>query len=107
MSRPVPEGKLFYHGTDVEVRLGDRVEWKRWLRKPLRGTVAYIPGISPFHEEMQELDGKLSQWAIRFEDGSLVSWLYTPDVLQPEKGIKFIGRGDPDAAALLPDEELT
>jgi hypothetical protein len=30
---------LFYHGTDVEVRLGDKVLWKRLIRRNLMGIV--------------------------------------------------------------------
>lgn len=104
MSNPVPEGKLYYHGTSIEVQLGDRVEMKRWLRKPLLGTVAYMPGVSLPHDEMEDDD--LHRWAIRFEDGSLLSWMYVPDSLQPEKRLAFIERGEPHAKELRPDEEL-
>ena len=104
MSRPVPEGKLYYHGTDVDVRLGDRVELARWLRKPLRGTVIYIPGVSRLHKEM--VWPEFHRWAVGFDDGSMLAWPFTPDSLQPEKRLTFIERGDPHKDELLPDEEL-
>ncbi len=98
------EGRLFYWGTSEEVRLGDRVVMKRFLRKPLHGTVTYMPGVSPVHPEMEEPD--FSRWAIAFDNGSVLSWLYTPDTLQPEKRITLLERGSPDYKGLQPDEEL-
>ena len=39
--------RLCYHGTNVEIRPGDRVRLKRWFRSPLDGVVCYLPGVSP------------------------------------------------------------
>ncbi|MEA2572470.1 MAG: large repetitive protein [Acidobacteriota bacterium] len=54
--------RLRYHGTADEVRLADRVLVKRLLRKPIHGTVTYMPGVSPSHDEMEWPE--FSRWAI-------------------------------------------
>ena len=98
------EDRLFYFGTSEEVRLGDRIAMKRLLRKPVHGTVVYMPGVSPVHPEMEWPE--FSRWAIEFEDGTLLAWPYTPDTLQPDKRIILLERGSPDYKGLQPDEEL-
>jgi hypothetical protein len=55
---------LSYHGTTIEVQLGDRVLVKRFLRRSLLGTVVYIPGVSPGHPDL-EVEG-IQQWASSF-----------------------------------------
>jgi hypothetical protein len=81
---------LFYHGTDIDVRLGDRVEVKRLFRRPLEGFVCYIPGISPTNVELEFEDVK--QWAIRSADGSVYPILYDPERFQPPRHIRFLER---------------
>lgn len=93
---------LFYWRTQTEVRLGDRVLMKRWLRSALRGTVCYIPGLSPPHSELEYDD--VRQWAIRAEDGSVYATVYDPGKCQPSKGIQFVERGG--TGLLEPDEHL-
>ena len=41
--------KVFYHGGEIEVRLGDLVETRVLLFWKTRGRIAYVPGISPPH----------------------------------------------------------
>jgi len=78
----VIERSLFYFGTKIEVLLGDRVEVRGgWFRKTRRGVVCYMPGESVPHPEM-EYDG-MTHWAIQLEDGTVCSWLFVPDQLQP------------------------
>lgn len=82
--------RLFYFGTQEEVRLADRVAIRRLLRKELQGTVTYIPGISPKHGDLEYED--VRQWAITCENGSTYPILYDPDNVQPPKKIRLIGR---------------
>ena len=82
--------RLFYFGTQEEVRLADRVAIRRLLRKELQGTVTYIPGISPQHGDLEYED--VRQWAITCENGSTYPILYDPDNFQPPKKIRLIGR---------------
>ena len=72
--------RMFYHGTRMEVQLGDRVRVRpwlfRWFRKAQDGAVCYIPGISPKHRHLEYEDVK--KWAIRLEDGTVLSAVYDP-----------------------------
>ncbi len=82
---------LFYYNSTVEVCLGDEVRIRRWLRRPERGVVCYIPGLSPRHEEMEYDDVRL--WAIRCDNGNCYPILYDPDRFQPPRRIEFVARG--------------
>jgi hypothetical protein len=81
---------LYYHGTQDEVRLGDRVRLRRWFRRPLEGVVCYVPGLSPHHREIGA-----HQWAIRLADGSLSVTAYSPRQAQPRPHIELVDRGEP------------
>jgi len=94
--------RLFYHATNIEVELGDRVEMKRLVRRSITGTVCYIPGISEVHDELEYDD--VQQWAIRSDDGSVYAILYSPETFQPPKKIAFISRGGENL--LAPNEHL-
>lgn len=98
--------RLFYHGTDVEVQLGDRVEVIRGLlfRRRVGGSVVYLPGVSERHPEME--DETSSDWAIRLDDGTVMSWIYLPEELQPSKRIHFVHRRDAYSKPLKPTDEL-
>jgi hypothetical protein len=92
--------RLFYHGTDCEMRLGDLVEIRRWFRSPLQGVVCYIPGISPLHSAIQD-----DCWGIRLGDGTVLVTCYCPDEAQPGKEIRFLSRGLQQS--ISPNEELS
>jgi len=96
-----PSSRLFYR-TGEEVKLGDRVRMKRFLRRDLEGKVCYLPGISPRHDELEYEDVK--QWAIRTDDGSVYPILYDPENFQPPKRIVFVARTDDQG--LQPSEVL-
>jgi len=83
--------QVFYHGTDIEICLGDRVRIKRWFRKPCDGVVCYIPDISPHVDELE--DGNTRQWAISHADGWVTSMIYLPGEVA-SKTIEFVRRGD-------------
>ncbi len=100
--------RLFYHGTSVEVQLGDRVKLKRFLRRALDGTVCYIPGVSPknphLEYEVKEDGLYVREWAIRTDDGAIWSMGYSPPGAQPNKRVLFVARGT--GGELRPDERL-
>ncbi len=96
--------RLLYRDTDDEVRLGDRVLMKRLFRKPLHGTVVYMPGVSPPHAEMEWPE--FSRWAIELDDGTVLAWPYVPGELQPSKRIKLLRRGSAEFKGLRPSDEL-
>jgi len=95
---------MFYHGTNVEMNLGDRILVKRWFRKPVPGVICYISGISRPHPELEYDDVK--SWAYRLEDGTLYSRCYDPDHrLGRDVGrhIVFVSRGE---TRPIPPEEV-
>lgn len=93
---------LYYYGTHDEVRLGDRVRIKRWLRSDLYGTVCYIPGLSPTHAAIGN-----DQWAIRLDDETVVAMGYFPeDQLCGQPGKKYILVGRGTGGELDPNERL-
>lgn len=94
---------LYYHGTNIEVCLGDRVRIKRWLRGSLVGVVCYIPGLSPYVSEFE--DGSIREWAIAHADRTVTSMLYVPGEV-PSKSIEFVSRGDVAGWELEEGEEF-
>jgi hypothetical protein len=54
---PVPaahreSSRLVYAGTRDELRPGDRIRVRRWLRRDQEAVVAYVPGQSPFRRDL-------------------------------------------------------
>lgn len=97
-----PSSRLFYSGTYDEVRLGDRVEVKRWFGRRELCHVSYIPGISPPHRELEYDD--VRQWAITSDNGSVYPIVYDPESFQPPKKIKLLHRAS--GSAIRPDDQL-
>lgn len=95
--------RLYYWGTQIEVRLGDVVRVKRWFWWEKEGAVCYIPGVSPKHPEMEFEEVK--QWGIRLEDGTVLIYLYAPEEFQPPKTITYVRPGV--GGTLAPDEDLS
>ena len=94
--------KLFYHGTNIEVRLGDRIRVRRLFWRWVEGVVCYLPGISPTHRALEFRGEK--QWAYRTPDGTFYAMLYHPETFQPPKKIEFIARSN--EPGITPDTEL-
>ena len=94
--------QLRYSASGEPVRLGDRVRVKRFLRKPLEGTVYYLPGKSSPHPEM-EYDG-IRQWAIRLDNGDLLLTIYEPERPSLDRRFELIERGPEDFQGLSPSE---
>lgn len=82
---------LFYFGTRDEVRLGDRVRVKRFLRRADEGVVCYIPGMSAPHRELEF--GGMRRWAIQKPDGSLLVMAFAPHQSGARRGIELVARG--------------
>jgi len=93
-----------YAGTDILVRVGDRVTVRSWfgLGRKRPGVVSYMPGQSPVHSQM-EAPG-FSQWAITIDNGHSIIWAYVPAQLRPSRRIKFLERGVL-TEQLLPDPD--
>ena len=84
--------RLFYRGTADEVRVGDRVSLRRWLRRSLTGVVVYVPSEEAAKAALAR--NELDEWAIELEDGSLIGWAYFPEQLQPAKRVQLLARAD-------------
>ena len=95
---------MFYRDGTTELRLGDRMLFKRFLRRPIPGIVCYIPGLCKPHPEMS-IEG-LQYWAFRLGDGTVVSF---PFLSGQKVGntISFLKRGDVGDALLCADAPLT
>ena len=98
MNKQPKHSHLSYHGTDVEVMLGDHVLFKRLIRRNLKGKVVYIPGISPKHPDIE--GDSSTQWAIELENGMILLMVYWPEGSQPKNVIVFIERGEPESYPL-------
>ena len=95
------DDKLYYYGTDIDVRLGDRVIYKAWgiFSKP--GIVVYVPGQSKIHKTIGD-----DQWVIELNDTkNLATMGFFPHYdMYTFKIIKFISRGITDS--IQEDEEI-
>lgn len=96
-----PNG-IYYSNGDV-IRLGDRVEIKRFLRSPLQGVVSYLPGVSNIHPDM-EYDN-VKYWAVTLHDETVLSWLFHPGT-KVKASIRLVSRGEPGSFALKSDDQL-
>jgi hypothetical protein len=84
---------LIYNGTDIEVRLGDRVKVRRWLLWHKEGTVCYMPGISPANSQFVSVEGIL-YWGVLLDDGTLVCWPRFPGDSHTGGAVSLIRRAD-------------
>lgn len=84
--------KLHYHGTDDEVREGDRIEYRTFfLRRKKLGTVVCIPEKTAL--ELAAEKKAPDDWLIRFDDGTDFGWMYHPEELQPPGRLRLVSRG--------------
>ena len=97
--------KVYYHGGELEVRLGDLVETRVLLFWRCEGRVVYVPGVSPRHPEMDF--GGLTYVGIRTKDSGMIGITVLPTTSTIKKSVKFVSR-DPDGEfeEVNPDEDL-
>jgi len=96
------DGPARYHGGDVAVELGDRIEYRGIFRKR-RGVVNYVPGISAAHPEMEH--GGLHWAGIAFDNGTFTGVLVDPDTGCTLKRLILLSRGERSAIPPLPQDE--
>jgi hypothetical protein len=93
------DGPVRYHGGGVAVELGDRVQVRGWFRTRL-GSVNYVPGISPEHEEMEH---NLLYWTgVAMDDGTFTGVLVDPDTGRTRKLLVFVERGSMESVTSVP-----
>ena len=93
---------LFYFGTTDEMRLGDRVEIKLFLRSKQRGVVTYIPALSARELAAQKRDA--DEWIITADDGVSYGAIYSPEDHQPRSNVRLVSRGPADFVSLSPEQ---
>ena len=91
--------KLFYFGSNVEVELGDRIEYRTLLLRHMRpGAVVCIPDKTAL--ELADEGKDPEDWLIKFDDGTYTGWMYHPEELQPAKRLRFVSRADGDVEGI-------
>lgn len=97
-------GKVYYHGGEIEVRLGDVIETRVLLFWRCRGRVVYVPGVSPKHTEMEK--NGLKNVGIR-TDSWMIGVAVMPETNALKKDVKFVSR-DPDGnfVKVMPEDHL-
>lgn len=85
---PLPHSLMFYHGTDTEILVGDRIRFRSIFRgwRILEGTITHIPGIASADPDLCE-----GEWAYATDDGWAFSGGYYPG--RVVKGFTFLHRG--------------
>jgi hypothetical protein len=80
-----------YHGTDIEVTLGDRVIYRHLFFGRSNGVVAYLPGVSELNPSIDFNGGQ--QWVVKLENGKGVFMLFYPELEFAHLRIQFVERG--------------
>ena len=94
--------KIVYSGGVNPVQLGDRVRVRLFLFIRKTGRIAYLPGVSPLHREMEH-DG-IRNVGITFDDGGAGGFFFDLDTMILSKAVTFLRR-DSSPAPQLPREE--
>lgn len=95
--------QLTYFGTDDDVRLGDRVEFKTLiLRRKRPGTVVCMPEKTALQLNAEKKPPE--DWLIKFDDGTYTGWMYHPEEMPPHPRLRLIARGSDFEA--ISNEEL-
>jgi hypothetical protein len=87
-----------YHGTDTDVRLGDRVIYRHLFFGNSSGVVAYLPGVSGPNPRILP-----HQWVVKLENGKSVFMLFAPEVEFSHRRVQFVERGGIENATTLSD----
>jgi len=87
-----------YHGTEIEVRLGDRVTYRHIFIGKSAGVVAYLPGVSKVNPRIIE-----NQWVVRLENGKGVFLPHTDQLEFAHPRVAFVARGENDSE-ITPEE---
>ena len=93
------DGPVRYHDGSTPILPGDRVRIRTFLRKRM-GSVNYVPGISPAHEEMEH--DALYWVGIALDNGWFTGAIVDPDTGCTRKGVVFIERGSIASVAPVP-----
>ena len=82
---------LRYYGTNTDVKVGDRIEFRTMVfRRRHTGTVVCIP--EKTGRELDKLGKSPEDWLLKLDSGVITGWFYSPEDLQPPARLKFISR---------------
>ena len=105
-------GHLHYPGTEIEIRLGDRIEYRKifggkfGLFGKKQGTVVYLPGASPKNKDMEQ-DDYNRYWAIQLDgEKTQIIFPYFPQQEWVSKRITFVSRGEPVQDIIKPGDRI-
>lgn len=98
-----PGQTIFYFDRKTPVMLGDFIQTRHWFRKRM-GRVAYVPGISKPHPELEF--NKLSWVGIRLEDQTLIDEVVDPETFSLRKKIIFVRRDPEGIQEIEPSERI-
>jgi hypothetical protein len=99
----ISPSNLYYHGTQVMLELGDRVDFRSaFFRRSRPGTICCIPARTArvLAQEQREPE----DWLLKFDNGMYTGWLYSPEDLQPGKRLIFLSRGKPGYEGISNDQ---
>ncbi len=79
-----------YHDSDIEIRIGDRVEYRHLFFGRSRGVVSYIPN----DPKSKKLDDHYDtpDWVVDLESGKSVFMIYSPRIEFAHPRVRFIER---------------
>ena len=89
-----------YYGTDIEVKLGDRVIYRHVFFRKSPGVVSYLPGISKVNPRLIP-----NQWIVSLGHGRGVAMFYSTELEFAHWRVAFLTRGENDSE-IAPDEML-
>lgn len=93
-----------YANSDSEVRIGDRVVYKRLFFGTSAGVMVYVPGESPLNDEL-EYDG-IEHHVVRLSSGRSMALANACGDAFLSSRLNYISRGAGGSIALGPDASV-
>jgi hypothetical protein len=90
-----------YAETDTDVRVGDRVTYRRLLFGTTEGMMVYVPGVSALNGEL-EYDN-IEHCVVRLKSGRHIAIANAVGDQQLSRRINFLARGDVGKDEIGPD----
>jgi|ERR1041384_4853163 hypothetical protein len=101
--KPIVSGSVPLYADGAPVNLGDLVRFRRWLVWRT-GHVAYVPGISPKHRDL-EFRG-LRHVGIQFDSGIFTALVVDPDSSKLPESLRLVARSAPAGDEVKPKEKF-
>ncbi len=95
--------KIYYHGGQTEVKLGDEVSARDLILRK-NGRVAYVPGVSKRNRELER--SGMAWIGIRFSKDIIGGAWVEPETSWVKKSVRFIRRSDEPFNEIGPNESF-